>query len=41
MIYKLLRKPSFECARFHGKNWLVIIDATQLFYFNKSIVSIA
>jgi DDE_Tnp_1-associated/Transposase DDE domain len=35
MIYTLLRKRSFEESRFLGKYWLVIIDATQLFYFNK------
>lgn len=35
MIYTLLRKRSFEGARFLGKHWLVIVDATQLFYFNK------
>lgn len=35
MIYKLLRKRSFEGARFLSKYWLVIVDATQLFYFNK------
>jgi hypothetical protein len=35
IIYKLLRKRSFESARFLNKYWLVIIDATQLFYFNE------
>jgi hypothetical protein len=35
MIYTLLRKRSFESARFLDKYWLVIIDATQLFSFNK------
>ena len=29
MIRKLLRKRSFEHARFLGKHWLVIVDATQ------------
>jgi hypothetical protein len=31
MIKKLLRKRSFENARFLGKYWMVIVDATQLF----------
>jgi hypothetical protein len=35
LIYKLLRKRSFENARFLGKYWLVIVDATQLFYFKE------
>ena len=35
MIKKLLRKRSFEGARFLGKHWMVIVDATQLFYFKE------
>ncbi len=35
LIYKLLRKRSFEHARFLEKYWLVIVDATQLFYFKE------
>lgn len=35
MIKKLLRKRSFEGARFLGKYWMVIVDATQLFYFKE------
>ena len=35
MIKKLLRKRSFESARFLGKYWTVIVDATQLFNFNE------
>lgn len=35
MIVKLLRKRSFEKARFLEKYWLVIVDATQLFYFKE------
>jgi len=35
MIKKLLRKRSFEQARFLGKYWSVIIDATQLFCFKE------
>lgn len=35
MIKKLLRKRSFEDSRFLGKYWTVIVDATQLFHFNK------
>jgi hypothetical protein len=35
IIYTLLRKRSFENAKFLNKYWLVIIDATQLFYFNE------
>jgi DDE_Tnp_1-associated/Transposase DDE domain len=35
LIKKLLRKRSFETARFLGNYWLVIIDATQLFYFKE------
>lgn len=37
MIRKLLRKRSFENARFLGKYWMVIIDATQLFCFNEKL----
>ena len=33
LIYKMLRKRSFEKARFLDKYWLIIVDATQLFYF--------
>lgn len=35
MIKKLLRKRSFERARFLEKYWLVILDATQLFCFKE------
>jgi len=35
MIYNLIRKKSFDDAKFLGKNWLVIVDATQLFSFRK------
>jgi hypothetical protein len=35
MIKKLLRKRSFEGARFLEKYWTVIIDATQLYSFNE------
>ena len=35
MIKKLLRKRSFEHARFLGKYWTIIVDATQLFHFSK------
>lgn len=35
MIKKLLRKRSFENARFLDKYWLVIVDATQLFCFKE------
>jgi hypothetical protein len=35
MIKKLLRKRSFESARFLEKYWLIILDATQLFYFKE------
>lgn len=37
MINKLIRKRSFEGARFLGKYWLVIVDATQLFSFHKKV----
>jgi len=35
MITTLLRKRSFENARFLDKHWMVIVDATQLFYFKE------
>jgi len=35
MITKLFRKRSFENARFLSKYWIVIVDATQLFYFKE------
>ena len=35
MIYGLIRKKSFDHAKFLGKHWLVIVDATQLFSFKK------
>ena len=35
LIYKLFRKRSFEQSRFLEKYWLVIVDATQLFYFKE------
>ena len=35
MIYGLLRKRSFQDARFLGKYWCVIVDGTQLFSFNE------
>ena len=35
MIKSLIRKRSFEQARFLGKYWLVIVDATQLHSFQK------
>lgn len=35
MIYNLIRKKSFDGAKFLGKNWLVIVDATQLFSFRE------
>lgn len=35
MIKKLLRKRSFENARFLGQYWTIIVDATQLFNFNE------
>lgn len=34
MIKSLIRKRSFEKARFLGQHWLVIVDATQLYTFN-------
>lgn len=35
MVYALIRKKSFNGARFLGKHWLVIVDATQLFSFKE------
>lgn len=35
MIYSLIRKKSFDSGKFLGKNWLVIVDATQLFSFRE------
>lgn len=35
MIKSLLRKRSFESARFLGKYWMVIVDATQIFTTDK------
>lgn len=35
MIYGLIRKKSFDHAKFLGKYWLVIVDATQLFSFKQ------
>jgi hypothetical protein len=35
MIYGILRKRSFQNARFLKKYWCVIIDATQLYSFEK------
>lgn len=35
MIYEMIRKKSFDYARFLGKYWLVIVDATQLFSFKE------
>lgn len=35
MIKSLIRKRSFENARFMGQHWLVIVDATQLYTFKK------
>jgi hypothetical protein len=35
MIYGLIRKKSFDGAKFRGKHWLVIVDATQLFRFKE------
>jgi len=33
MIYGLIRKKSFDEAKFLGQYWLIIVDATQLFCF--------
>ena len=35
MIYGIIRKNSFDNAKFLGKHWLVIVDATQLFCFKE------
>jgi hypothetical protein len=35
MIYSMIRKKSFDGARFLGKYWLVIVDGTQLFCFKE------
>jgi len=35
MIKSLIRKRSFENARFLGQHWIVIVDATQLYTFKK------
>jgi hypothetical protein len=35
MIYSLIRKKSFDDAKFLGKYWLIIVDATQLFSFKE------
>jgi hypothetical protein len=35
MIYTLIRKKSFDEAKFLGKYWLVIVDGTQLFCFKE------
>lgn len=35
MIKSLIRKRSFENARFQGQHWIVIVDATQLYTFKK------
>lgn len=35
MIYNLIRKKSFDEAKFLGEYWLVIVDATQLFCFKE------
>lgn len=35
MIYQLIRKKSFNHARFLGQYWMIIIDATGLFYFKE------
>lgn len=35
MIVALLRRRKFEDARFLGKHWLVIFDATGLFHFSE------
>jgi hypothetical protein len=35
MIYGLIRKKSFDSAKFLGEYWLVIVDATQLFSFKE------
>jgi hypothetical protein len=35
MVYRLIRKKSFDEAKFLGKHWLVIADGTQLFCFKE------
>lgn len=35
MIYGLIRKKSFDHAKFLGRYWLIIVDATQLFCFKE------
>lgn len=35
MINSLIRKRSFEKARFLNKYWLIIVDATQLYTFKE------
>ena len=35
MIYNLIRKKSFNEAKFLGQYWLVIVDGTQLFCFKE------
>lgn len=35
MIYGLIRKKSFDDAKFLGKHWLVIVDGTGLFCFKE------
>ncbi|WP_313134834.1 transposase family protein [Anaerocolumna sp.] len=35
MVCSLIRKKSFDDAKFLGKYWLVIVDATQLFCFKE------
>jgi len=35
MIYSLIRKKSYDDAKFLNTHWLVIVDATQLFCFNE------
>lgn len=35
MINSLIRKKSFDEAKFLGKYWLIIVDATQLFCFKE------
>lgn len=35
MVYTLIRKKSFNGARFLKKYWMIIVDGTGLFYFKK------
>lgn len=35
MVYTLIRKKSFNEAKFLKKYWMIIIDGTGLFYFKK------